>query len=192
MAHVLFRRRGDIKMATLKERTQEKHDLAERIPFNKQLIEGTLPQKLWDQLLIQKYFIYGVIESRLANSKEYSLPESLKTSVKILSDAANGTQGMQLDMIPETAEYVDHLSEIPEEQLLAHVYVHLMGDLYGGQILRQKLPYENKSHLLFEDRQSDIKWVRDAIAGKDDNLAVEANRGFDAILKIQNAIFDAA
>lgn len=168
-------------MTTLKEYTQEKHNEAENTPFSKVLVAGELNQNMWSKLAEQKYFIYKVLEEKVPE-----LPDDLRVAKKLMLDA--NTE--QLTMMPETASYVDHLINLDAEQIMAHVYVHLMGDLYGGQILRQKMLHPNKTHLSFENRKENIAWIRKQLAGKDDSLAKEANLGFDAIIGIQNAIFE--
>jgi hypothetical protein len=64
----------------------------------------------------------------------------------------------------------------------------LMGDLYGGQLLKKH--FDNTTHLTFEDRATNIQWIRDQIEGREKELAEEALYGFDAIMKIQNAVFE--
>jgi heme oxygenase len=168
-------------MKTLKEYTAHIHDEIELIPFSKKFLSGQLTIPEWHMFLLQKLEIYTLIEQRK------NLPEYVIAKHKISADCS-GLVPLELE---STKTYLDHLRTLPEDLLDAHIYVHYLGDLYGGQILKSLAPgIGNRiSHLEFDDRIDAITFIRDMIENRGAELAEEAIAGFNYTMDIQNEIF---
>lgn len=168
-------------MTTLKEYTQELHDKIEQTPFSKKFLAGELSEDQWNMLLVQKSAIYDAIESRR------DLPSIAKCAHRLRMDCL----GLDYALMPTTQRYVEHIQKLLPPQLVdAHVYVHYLGDMYGGQMLKKLAPNtERTTHLEFEDRVATIKAVREIIDHRANELADEAIAGFKFMMEIQNEIF---
>ena len=85
-------------------------------------------------------------------------------------------------MYPVVEQYLDHLLNIKDDpnKLMAHIYVRHMGDLYGGQMIKTKVPGSGKMYD-FENMQECVGSIR---AIQNDEMAEEANKGFQYIINI--------
>jgi heme oxygenase len=67
---------------------------------------------------------------------------------------------------------------------MAHLYVRHMGDLYGGQMIKKKVPGSGKFYEF-----KDPAGLKDLIRSKlDDSMGDEANIAFDHAIKIMRAL----
>lgn len=163
----------------LKEHTREYHDLIENAPLSKLIMSGAINKKQWDMLVRQKAYVYRAIEDRI------SLPKYAQLAIKVELDLHTE----YTTLLESTHEYLRHLRKVPEEQIWAHVYVHYLGEMFGGQIMAKKIPYENKQHMKIEHRMDAIAYIRGQIEGKDALLKDEAISAFKLMLDIHNEIF---
>lgn len=166
-------------MTTLKEYTRQKHDKIERAPLSMLIMSGEITKKQWDLLIRQKAFVYEKIEEL------FEMPEYAKLSHKVHADL--DTQYRTL--LGNTYKYLKHLENLPKDQIAAHLYVHYMGEYFGGQIMKKKIPYENKTHMDIEQKAEAVAYIRDLITGKDEILRDEANTAFDLMINIHDEIF---
>lgn len=175
------RRRKQTK--TLKEHTQSWHDKIEDAPFSRKFLQGEITERQWHYLLVQKSMIYALLNRRL------DLPgEASQLSARLDEDC----QGLSRVQMVATNNYLRHLEQLPENLLWAHVYVHYLGDMHGGQMLKKLAPDNRTRHLEFSHRVSAIKDLRDKVDHRAQELAFEACEGFRHIMDIQNEIFNVA
>ena len=166
-------------MKTLKDYTQALHDAIEKSELSQLIFSGEITKKQWDLYVFQKYKLYTALEERLA------LPDTLQSSRKLEDDCA----GLARSLCVATATYLSYLNTVTDEDLWGHVYVHYMGELYGGQVLKKRITHENKTHMDFEDRKKNIEFVRSKIDGKHEELSTEAKAAFKLMMDIQDEIF---
>lgn len=159
-------------MSDLKTATKDIHHAAEETGISKMLISGDFTQSEWAAFLSNQYLIRKAIEDR----NIFTLQELLSVP-KVRTDLdALGVSG-EVDIVNATREYVEYLTQLPDNKLWSHIYAIYLGDLYGGQVIRKalkdKLPV---SMLEFEDRSTLISYVRENLVNADEQEAVESFR----------------
>lgn len=131
----------------LREGTKASHTKAENTAFMKCFLKGVVEKDPFRQLLSNLYFVYGTLEAEFLQLKDHPVihtiyfPE-LNRQASIAKDLVfyYGENWLeQINPSPAGVAYVDRLSEVAESQpelLVAHAYTRYMGDLSGGQALR--------------------------------------------------------
>lgn len=166
-------------MLPLKEATAEKHKIAERKPFNIRMFRGQLDKPAYLLYLTQQLEIFSAIE-------EKPLPHpALTRKEAILADIAELQQpGIPAaSVLGATKAYADYLRQLGEEEVLPHVYLNYLAIMFGGQMMKSKVPSTGKMYD-FSDMPGALAAVR---AVQKDEWAGEVNKGFDYNI----AIFDA-
>lgn len=169
-------------MSSLKELTHANHELAEAHPFTKYLVSGEMEDDVYATLLANQLLQYKYLEEAAKHLIE-DIP-GLARSDLILQDL------IELDcavfIYDVTNHYCDYVQTLTDSELLAHIYVKHMGDLYGGQLIRTKVPGSGLMYL-FTDRQKIIQQLR---AKLDVSMATEANKCFEMTLNLFDRIAD--
>ena len=159
---------------SLKELTSDLHRKAEKMPFNQKMFRGELSSEEYLKYLHQQYHIFKAIEY-------YKLPnDSLKRLEYVLNDIEElGT--FKFDSILEsTKKYVNHLLELNQENILPHVYLNYLALLFGGQMIKSKVPGEGKMYH-FENMNDCVKSIREL---QKDEWSNDVNKGFQFIINI--------
>jgi heme oxygenase len=163
-------------MNTLKELTWDSHKQAEQTEIMRQLLADTIQARVYCELLYTKYEIYRAIENRV-KFETADLPRAQR--------ALNDWQTLGCHMprcMVSLDTYVMHLNTISEHDLWAHVYVHYLAPLYGGQIIKKRISHRLPVTLYeFEDPQAAISEVRSHVSvtmASEANLAFEATRSY--------------
>jgi heme oxygenase len=158
----------------LRDLIKEQHDRAENHPFVKVLLSGNIDKRLYAEFLYNQYFIYSALE-KTADRIIDDL-EGIRRTSKILEDLKELDQ-FDLKVMPSTVAYMDYLThaDLTDEELLAHIYVRHMGDMFGGQMIKKVIPGSGKIYD-FEDRSELIKDLRLRL---NDDMAEEANDVFE-------------
>lgn len=168
---------------TLKELTRDKHTEAENTKFMKCVFEKTLPIKLWNDYTLQRAFIYSSIETKCINLNLINPRSELIRASKLMDDFLQAQQ--EYNCLPITIEYQKHIRSLDNPQLvLAHLYTWHMGDLFGGQAIKNIVTGVRHSALEFDDRMVCISIIRNLC----DNWKVaetnEPNVAFDYAIKL--------
>ena len=166
-------------MLPLKEATAEKHKIAERKPFNIRMFRGQLDKPAYLLYLVQQLEIFSAIE-------ENPLPHpALRRTSAVMSDISElQHEGYPLPTVLEaTSAYANYLRSLGEVEILPHVYLNYLAIMFGGQMMKAKVPSTGKMYD-FSDMQGALAAVR---AVQKDEWAGEVNKGFDYNI----AIFDA-
>ena len=158
----------------LRDLIKEKHDEAENKPFVKYLLSGEMSKRHYAEYLYNQSLIYTALEKRAAAVLVNI--EGVKRSGKIFDDLRELDE-YDLQVMPSTVAYIDYLhhADLTEEDLMSHVYVRHMGDMFGGQMIKKVVPGSGRMYD-FEDRSELIQKIRERLS---DDMAEEANLVFE-------------
>ena len=166
---------------TLKDLTWDNHKKAETTALMKSLLKNQISETLYSQYLYVQYEIYANIESRIKfetqglNRAQLSLDDWQNTSQRIPSN------------LPALDKYTERLRTVDPHQLWAHVYLHYLAPLYGGQIIKrvigQRFP---TSRLDFDNPEACKMEIRPRLTV---DLADEANQAFESIIEIYDQLY---
>jgi heme oxygenase (biliverdin-producing, ferredoxin) len=176
-------------MSKLKDLTWEVHKQAERTSFARKLIKGLGPEKYY-QYLYNQYLIYSVLETYMI--KNFPEIQDICRSTNMHKDLQEletkfGVSHATIDMIsPIVKEYERHVHNLDRNGLLAHVYVRHFGDMYGGQILKKRVPGSGKTYD-FENREELEEKIRAMLT---DEMADEAIVCFKFAIKLFEELDD--
>lgn len=131
----------------LREGTRAAHTMAENVGFVKCFLKGTVERSSYRQLLANFYFVYGALEKALEAHRQHPVLAGLyfpqlyrQESIERDLRYYYGPQWQrQIKTTPAAQRYVERIEEIARiepELLIAHAYTRYLGDLSGGQILR--------------------------------------------------------
>jgi heme oxygenase len=167
----------------LKEATAVLHSKAEKMEFNQRMFIGALSPLEYKRYLIQQLAIFAEIESK---SDDKNLPhKSLSRTDAIISDIEelNEQFNMSNEIVSvskSTKDYLLHLMGTNGNSYNAHVYLNYLALVYGGQMIKSKVPGSGKLYE-FENMKECIESIR---AIQNDEMANEVNIGFTYIINI--------
>ena len=131
----------------LREGTSHSHTLAENTAFTKCFLKGIVEREPFRKLLADFYFLYSTLEEELERHKDD--PVISKIYFPELNRKQNLAKDLEYyygenwaaDIFPSVAgqTYVARIREVSQSEpalLVAHSYVRYMGDLSGGQSLK--------------------------------------------------------
>ncbi|KPQ34049.1 MAG: heme oxygenase (biliverdin-producing) [Phormidium sp.] len=131
----------------LREGTGQAHTAAENTAYMKCFLKGIVEREPFRKLLANLYFVYRTLEEELERHSENPViagihfPQ-LRRTENLEADLAfyyGENWREQIQPLPEGLTYVNRLKEISETEpalLVAHAYTRYMGDLSGGQSLK--------------------------------------------------------
>ncbi|GAB4532344.1 MAG: heme oxygenase (biliverdin-producing) [Pleurocapsa sp.] len=182
----------------LREGTKQSHTMAENTAYMKCFLKGIVEREPFRKLIANLYFVYSTLEAELLKHRDHPVvgliyfPE-LNRKASLEKDLAfYYGDNWQEQIAPSEAGkvYVDRIKEISNNDpalLVAHSYVRYMGDLSGGQALKNII----RSALSLPPDQGTNFHQFDAFP------SVEARRGFkgryrDALnsLPVDNELID--
>lgn len=166
----------------LREGTSHSHTLAENTAFTKCFLKGIVEREPFRKLLADFYFLYSTLEEELERHKDD--PIISKIYFPELNRKQNLIQDLEYyygenwaaDIFPSVAgqTYVARIRQVSQVELallVAHSYVRYMGDLSGGQSLKNiarsalELP-EGKGTQFYEFEQISTPEARREFKGK--------------------------
>lgn len=174
---------------SLKDLTWDHHKNAERQKFVKELMSGKITEERYSKFLYNLYLQYDLLERiALAQRVFEGLPvKDFKRSDKIKQDYEEIWLGSDTpEVLPVTEEYRKHILAIQNdrEKLIAHIYVRHMGDLSGGQMIKEKVPGQGRQFDFTNEANLTNEELKDIIRSKiDDDMADEAKVCFDFATK---------
>lgn len=179
---------------SLKDLTSEKHQEAENTPFMQSVFAGNMTQDLWKDFCYQKTMIYRPLEDLLrrrglateVNDEIFRAPW-LFNDYRVRNGGTVTPGGEPLkDPVKEYVLYIRESiwpDDVNNDKLWAHVYVWHMGDLYGGQQIKNLISGEHRS-LTFKDPELLKARIRSNL---NDSMADEANLAFDYAVRLLNS-----
>jgi len=131
----------------LREGTKKAHTMAENVGFVKCFLKGVVEKTSYRKLVSNLYFVYSAMEEEMERhlshpilSKIYFQQLNRKKSLeKDLSFFYGSNWREQVAPSAGAKAYVQHIREVSAsepELLIAHSYTRYLGDLSGGQILK--------------------------------------------------------
>ncbi|MFB2938757.1 heme oxygenase (biliverdin-producing) [Aerosakkonemataceae cyanobacterium BLCC-F154] len=131
----------------LREGTKQSHTMAENTAFMKCFLKGIVEWEPFRKLTADLYFLYSTMEAEIRRHKDHPIvgpmyfPE-LEREQKLAQDLEfyyGENWRNEIVASEEGKKYVARIQEISNNNpalLIAHSYVRYMGDLSGGQSLR--------------------------------------------------------
>ena len=133
--------------AQLKEGTKKAHTMAENTGFVTCFLKGVVDKSSYRKLVSDLYFVYGAMEEEVGKLRDHPIVGA------IALDELNRQEALEKDLAyyfgenwkeevqpsPSAAAYVERIHEVAKnspELLVGHHYTRYMGDLSGGQILK--------------------------------------------------------
>ena len=158
----------------LREATAELHSKAEKMEFNQRMFRGELSNDEYLNYLIQQSYIFQDIEGR-------NLPHPNLNRLSAINDDINELGGYKFKISKPTTDYVVYLGDLNQSSLNAHIYLNYLALVYGGQIMKSKVPGSGKMYEFEGEMMELISSVR---AIQKDEWADEVNKGFQYIINI--------
>lgn len=131
----------------LREGTKKAHTAAENMGFIKCFLKGVVEKTSYRKLVANFYFVYSAMEEEMERHRQH--PVVSKIYFPELHRKASLEQDLhyyygnswreQVAPSPAAQDYVKRIREVSETQpelLVAHSYTRYIGDLSGGQILK--------------------------------------------------------
>lgn len=170
---------------SLRDAIKEQHDAAEAHPFTALTLSGSITPEKYAEHLANHYVVFSAIEGRMRNTGLFNDMPDIFRAERILADAQELTSKAQ-PIHSATVRCVNRIAEIDDRQLMAYVYVYHFADMFGGQMIKSKVP-GSSSRFVFEDRSGLIAKVRPMLG---DDLADEAKRAFAFTLDLFDELVD--
>jgi heme oxygenase (biliverdin-producing, ferredoxin) len=162
---------------SLKEQTQDLHEEAEKSKFAQLLLSGNINEHQYGTYLANLLPIYQAIEGvanqlgLLVGIEDICRVDKIKADIDELKVKATPCVTAYTYMT-----YVnDFKTRNDKHLLLAHLYTRHFGDLYGGQIVKKKVPGSGSMYE-FENRNELIGKTRSILSddlGKESRIAFE-------------------
>ncbi|SDI05412.1 heme oxygenase [Actinokineospora alba] len=141
--------------------TREGHDRAQESAYIVALLAGDLSQAGYAALAVQHYFIYDALESAATAMREDPVAgpfviDALRRMPGLVDDleALLGPDWRaRIRPAAATAEYVDRVAAVSGEstRFVAHQYTRYLGDIAGGQVIRNRLRTQHGIRARFYD-----------------------------------------
>ena len=128
----------------IKEGTKASHTMAENTGFVRNFLAGMVNEENYRGLIANFYFVYRALEEEVAKNKDNPVLspvafDELKRCPSLAKDCEYfyGSNWRQL-ISPTDAcqDYINRIREVDPELLVGHHYTRYLGDLSGGQILK--------------------------------------------------------
>ena len=173
---------------SLREQVKDLHTDAENSKFAQLLVSGHISEYEYALYLSNLYLIYRTLEHSVKQANfDYDFTPLFRTD--LIAYDLQELKESALPTLPSTIEYVSYLKKLfglDPSKLIAHMYVRHFGDLYGGQIIRNKVPGKGKMYE-FNNRQELIKSTRDILKP---SLGPEARIGFQFAIDLFEELAD--
>lgn len=171
----------------LKEETREIHEISENNPFNKALLDGTLPDNKYFVYLHNIFPIFSYIERRLDLSGELVRSPLIHVDIMKYSKDGNGLTAKDLHYF----DWVNEIGSKADKFLPAIVYVEWLKDVFGGRVISQKV--KHNSLYQFNNPKEMAEKVRSMInvsPEDEDEFISEAKKAFENHNQILTKIYE--
>lgn len=171
-------------MSILREVTQQRHQAVESLPFVQYLLHGNITSEHYVMYLSEMLEIYRHLEQLAALEGLLEDMPELPRANFMAQDLEELAPGYRAKPTAATLRYLKYLTALfaseRSAQLMAHVYVRHLGDMYGGKLIARRVPGSGRWYEF--DNRSDL--VRRFNAHLTLDLADEALVAFDWFAEI--------
>lgn len=191
---------------SLAELTYAAHQNAERQEFARKMMSGEISHEEYKTYLWNMYMLYDILEDVALSMgcfgpQDPSMPDDdlpldgLTQADDILADfeELGGDPENPPALVPATEEYRSHIvknCQHDTDKLMAHIYVRHMGDLSGGQMIKDRVPGSGRMYQFAEMNHS-VEEMKELIRRRtNDGMAEEANKAFELSTKIFEQLND--
>lgn len=164
-------------MIPLKEAVSTKHQEAEQHVVNRHLMSGHVMEHEYYVYLVQQLNIFDAIE-------RFPLPHPSLNRLDAMLEDIHELPTHSIIMTNSTYEYIDYLRTLTQEELLPHVYLNYLALVFGGQMMKDKVPGSGKMYE-FDNMKDIIMSIRSI---QKDEWADEVNKGFTYIIGMFNEL----
>lgn len=173
----------------LKEATAQKHRKAEIMPFNVLMINGKLTPIQYEWYLQVQHTIFSAIEDN------FELPHpslarkaAVESEIKSLDVTVQSADNLnsKLPTVQSALNYAEYLKGLEQEEVNAHIYLHYLALMFGGQMIKAKVPGNGAMYEFGADMMSAAGAIR---AIQSDDWADEVNLGFDNMITIFKELY---
>ncbi|MBD2499788.1 biliverdin-producing heme oxygenase [Anabaena azotica] len=127
--------------------TKKAHTMAENVGFVKCFLKGVVEKSSYRKLVANFYYVYSAMEEEMEKHSQHPIVSKINFSQlnrkhsleQDLSYYYGANWRDQIKLSPAGEAYVQRIREISAtepELLIAHSYTRYLGDLSGGQILK--------------------------------------------------------
>ena len=191
----------------LREGTKKSHTMAENTGFISCFLKGVVEKSSYRKLLSDLYFVYTAMEDQISRLAAEGHP--IVTSINF--QELNRRNSLEADLAfyfgddfksilkisPSAQAYVDRINQVAQDKpelLIGHHYSRYIGDLSGGQILKNitqkamNLPDDNGLRFYMFDDIDDEKRFKDHYRKTLDLLPIDQDMA-DSIIEEANKAF---
>jgi heme oxygenase len=147
-------------MSILRDYTNDKHRAAEGTPFVQYMLHGAITPAHYAQYLQQMHVVYSNIEYFGEISLLFQDLPDIKRADRMRQDLEELGYTIDMPALPSVDRWRQRIVDLyysgRKDQILAHVYVRHMGDMYGGKVIAKRVPGSGRCYE-FEDRPALIK-----------------------------------
>lgn len=174
----------------LKEATAEKHRKAERMPFNGLMINGKLTDYQYEWYLQAQLAIFSAIEDNFelphpALARKAAVQSEIK-SLGIDKMRNRMPDSVKFDLSTKAIDYAEYIKGLEQEEVNSHIYLHYLALMFGGQMIKKKVPGNGAMYEFGEDMMAAAGAIR---AIQSDDWADEVNKGFDYMIDIFKELY---
>jgi heme oxygenase len=175
-------------MSILRDYTNDKHRAAEATPFVQYMLHGAITPDHYAQYLQQMHVVYSNIEYFGEISLLfYDLPD-IKRADRMRQDLEELGYTIATPALPSVERWRQRIVDLyysgRKDQILAHVYVRHMGDMYGGKVIAKRVPGAGRCYE-FADRPALIKALDAKLSME---ILDEALTAFDLAIDVFNEL----
>ncbi len=176
--YIMNKRTDNLRSLTMKiHHKSERHEIAE------QMLKGDIDPETYAVYLWNLYQIYVVLENA-ALSLDLINQDTIRSSNLMFDFQELWDKDFPPPTCKTTIKHKDRIIENISDPtvIMAHVYVRHMGELHGGQILKNQVPGSGKFYE-FDDAKTAIAEI---VSKLDDSMYDEAV----AVFKLSNELLD--
>jgi heme oxygenase len=175
-------------MSILRDYTNDKHREAEGTAFVQYMLHGQITPKHYAEYLQQMHMIYSNIEYFGEISLLFNDLPNIKRADRMRQDLEELGYTVAVPALPSVERWRQRIVDLyhsgRKDQILAHVYVRHMGDMYGGKVIAKRVPGSGRCYE-FEDRPGLIKALDAKLSM---SILDEALTAFDLAIDVFNEL----